>query len=565
MGFAPLVNWRNFTVDNLKVMLSVYPDLVSQITSKEAQDLAQVNLSSYKKTAYQFACQLGLEDRSKNEFKVQDYLFTFEDDYLRKYLEFWFKIYYAPNPFVRSEDESILLYKRIAEKVLASASKQIDYIEFFNNEIGGPRGDILLNCIEVHGNPLRVKKENQNTYIYIEEEDISVLQKELNKIDRFPMPTNTRDKHEFFTRYSYENFCLFWDITTILNTSPSVQSNVIPYPHNRIIFGAPGTGKSHNIDKQRVGFGENYQRVTFHPNYSFAQFVGTYKPAPAKDSNGNEIITYKYVPGPFMRTYAKSVKSMQCLNPQPYLLIIEEINRANIAGVFGDVFQLLDRKSGISEYEIESSEDIKQYLADTIFEKDYECCTAEERTVCDRMRIPSNMYIWATMNSADQGVFPMDTAFKRRWNFEYIGVDDEEADMAEIEVTLGREIYKTTIRWNDLRHAINTQLAKRVNEDKLLGPYFISKEVMQDSAKLLEAIRNKVLMYLFEDAARQCRGDIFKTDENNIRRYSSVCNAFDLLGLACFHDDIIKEVSDRTPIEEAKLEVAPTDEENKKE
>ncbi|PHV70689.1 hypothetical protein CS063_09155 [Sporanaerobium hydrogeniformans] len=564
MGFAPLVNWRNFTVDNLKAMLSVYPDLVSQITSKEAQDLTQINLNSYKKTAYQFACQLGLEDRSKNEFKVQDYLYTFEDDYLRKYLEFWFKIYYAPNPFVRSEDKSILLYRRIAEKILVSDDKQIDYTEFFDNEIGGPRSDILLNCIEVHGAPLKVKNKNQKTYIYVDQEDVLVLQKEIIKIDKFPMPSNTHDRHEFFTRYSYENFCEFWDISKTLNISLLTTNNVIKHPHNRIIFGAPGTGKSYNIDKQRVAFGENYQRVTFHPNYSFAQFVGTYKPVPTKDSSESEIITYKYVPGPFMRIYANSVKSMYCSNPQPYLLIIEEINRANIAGVFGDVFQLLDRKCGVSEYEIESSEDIKRYLASAIFEKDYESCTLEERTACDKMRIPSNMYIWATMNSADQGVFPMDTAFKRRWNFEYIGVDDEEADMAEIVVTLGREEYETTIRWNDLRHAINNQLAKKVNEDKLLGPYFISKEVMQDSSKLLEAIRNKVLMYLFEDAARQCRGDIFRVDENNIRRYSSICNTFDLLGLACFHDDIIKEVSNRTPITEVKLEVAPTDEEDKK-
>ena len=192
----------------------------------------------------------------------------------------------------------------------------------------------------------------------------------------------------------------------------------IEHPHNRIVFGAPGTGKSNRLENDKVVFGQNFERVTFHPNYSYAQFVGTYKPVPVKELvNGVETttITYKYVPGPFMRTYVKAIRSIKENNPKPYLLLIEEINRANVAAVFGDVFQLLDRANGQSEYEIETSEDMRAYLAQELKgkESDYE-----------RIRIPKNMYLWATMNSADQGVFPMDTAFKRRWNFEYIGINE---------------------------------------------------------------------------------------------------------------------------------------------
>ena len=148
---------------------------------------------------------------------------------------------------------------------------------------------------------------------------------------------------------------------------------------------------------------ETYERVTFHPNYSYAQFVGTYKPIMKNNSDKTEI-EYEFVPGPFLRTFIRACKmKVNCL------LLIEEINRANVAAVFGDIFQLLDRdENGESEYPITTSEDLRKFLAkpENLGGKpvDYETIS-----------LPSNMYIWATMNSADQGVFPMDTAFKRRW------------------------------------------------------------------------------------------------------------------------------------------------------
>lgn len=137
---------------------------------------------------------------------------------------------------------------------------------------------------------------------------------------------------------------------------------------NRIIFGAPGTGKSFTINRERKELlGDDnetdYERVTFHPDYSYANFVGTYKPVPFIDRDGKDAITYEYVPGPFMRVYVNALKSGRTESPKPYLLIIEEINRANVAAVFGDIFQLLDRDSQkVSEYPIQASEDIKNIL-----------------------------------------------------------------------------------------------------------------------------------------------------------------------------------------------------------
>ena len=157
-----------------------------------------------------------------------------------------------------------------------------------------------------------------------------------------------------------------------------------PYSRNRILFGAPGTGKSHRLNQDLirkegidiandlyegllVDCEDNYERVTFHPDYSYANFVGTYKPVPEKDHNGVESITYKYVPGPFMRLYVKALKSAKTDTPEPFVLIIEEINRANAAAVFGDIFQLLDRnEANISEYPIQATEDMKKYLSDEL-------------------------------------------------------------------------------------------------------------------------------------------------------------------------------------------------------
>lgn len=246
------------------------------------------------------------------------------------------------------------------------------------------------------------------------------------------------------------------------------------YERNRIVFGAPGTGKSfglkndcHKLMMDTVG---TYERVTFHPDYSYSRFVGTYKPVMDMDEKN---IRYDFVPGPFMRVYVDALKSGRTEAPQPHLLLIEEINRAKVAAVFGDVFQLLDRDDdGVSEYEIQASEDVRRYLASKL---------GGSPDNYRKIRIPNNMFIWATMNSADQGVFPMDTAFKRRWNFEYLGINENEEKIAAIgNIKLART--DEVINWNTLRKAINAKMSSdefRINEDKLIGPFFLRKSSCQ--------------------------------------------------------------------------------------
>jgi len=352
----------------------------------------------------------------------------------------------------------------------------------------------------------------------------------------------------------------------------SEKDSKISDARNLIYFGAPGTGKSHQLkiavegktDKdgkvfkdieQNIGVfvdvdnnkivKSRYERVTFYPTYSYAQFVGCYKPVMKPADGGKEEIAYEFVPGPFLRVLVDALKEPT----HNHCLVIEEINRANAAAVFGDVFQLLDRGSdGVSEYDVAASEDIKRFLQEVFkdyspskeddpeeskkrnplnflkvaFKKDAKGNDTKEWDSC-RLRIPSNMYIWATMNSADQGVFPMDTAFKRRWEFEYIPIDaGEDAAPAgkkkptEWTIDGVTDAKGNAYNWNEVRKFVNSLLSLHgVNEDKLMGAHFVQAPDGVVSAKAFES---KVLMYLWEDAGRMCRKDLF----DDIATYSNL-------------------------------------------
>ena len=322
-------------------------------------------------------------------------------------------------------------------------------------------------------------------------------------------------------------------------------------PRNLIFFGAPGTGKSYQLDKlAKKSFAkEKITRVTFYPDYTYSQFVGCYKPN--TDENGD--ITYSYSAGPFLETYLRA-----CTHPyEQYILIVEEINRANPAAVFGDVFQLLDRNAdGWSQYGVSVASDMKKYIETFLTQLDegekkairnyydpdmnfFEFCEFFARGLA----LPPNMYIWATMNSADQGVFPMDTAFRRRWDFRYMGIDEGEDTevggrlLSEIEVPCGGR----NVKWNKLRHAINEFMAGdelKINEDKLLGPFFIAPTSLTPE-RFSAVFKDKVLLYLYEDACKTKRKKMFATELNT---YAKVCDAFDSRGVGIFGDGFDKRL-----------------------
>ena len=240
-----------------------------------------------------------------------------------------------------------------------------------------------------------------------------------------------------------------------------------------------------------------------------------------------------------MRDYVKALRNAQSDTIKPHLLIIEEINRANAAAVFGDMFQLLDRKKGVSEYPVQASEDVKRFLSEQLGGNPDDYAS---------IRIPDNMFIWCTMNSADQGVFSLDTAFKRRWEFTYIGIDDNDLDIRGKYVFLD-EKKSQKVEWNNVRKAINNILSReKINEDKQLGPYFIAHDVIVpksgdeiDHDLFVKIFKSKVIMYLFEDACRQKRLDLFAGVGTDSLRYSDICTQFDKIGLGIFNQSIQNE------------------------
>ena len=281
-----------------------------------------------------------------------------------------------------------------------------------------------------------------------------------------------------------------------------------------IYYGAPGTGKSHRIKEQLEGVPkENIIRTTFHPDSDYSTFVGAYKPTKGKrplyglnggltvrlndgkDDLDEDIITYKFVPQAFLNAYMQAYREP---NENVYL-IIEEINRGNCAQIFGDLFQLLDRdENGKSEYTIKANTDLKAFLEEEL-DKDSEGIKDGE------LRLPSNLYIYATMNTSDQSLFPIDSAFKRRWDWEYEPIKYKNTDW-EIDIDGMR------YSWSDFQKKVNTRILKDTgSEDKMLGDYFVNPPAKVISYNLF---RNKILFYLWNDVCKDGDADIFPTDED---------------------------------------------------
>ena len=227
MSFTPFARYRNFTLANLKALLEVYPDMAGNIPWDEAKNYAEEKLKGYKRTAYQQACQFGLEDRSKESFRIHNYLYTFDDENLSKYLVFWFKTYYAPHPYVNSTDEAFLIYCRLCEDILQSENHSVNFEDFVERNIGGKSDDILLNIIKAYAAPVKYIKREGKDNLYISDSDIARVEKEIDFIKtNFPIGIPSSEK-EFFERFSYANFCKFYgeDVDSNIKDGEKIQEN----------------------------------------------------------------------------------------------------------------------------------------------------------------------------------------------------------------------------------------------------------------------------------------------------------------------------------------------------
>lgn len=344
----------------------------------------------------------------------------------------------------------------------------------------------------------------------------------------------------------------------INNESPSNKLTQI------IFYGAPGTGKSHEVKLKTGELLENGEevdlpnvfRTTFHPDTDYASFVGCYKPAmeskepiytqaqlidklsiiknsgasypcqkfgakyweSLKELSANDIkqiltacgftdsmsveipkgiaigeesaglssnkqIVYRFVPQVFTDAYVYAYNN----SDQPTYLVIEEINRGNCAQIFGDLFQLLDRKGGVSEYKIKADKDLAQYLRDKL--------GADSEGIQDgKLCLPANLHILATMNTSDQSLFPMDSAFKRRWEWEYVPINyDENIPSGQFKVTIGDKSYS----WVEFIKQVNEKIFDLTqSEDKQMGNFFIKQSIDE------KGFKSKVMFYLWYEVLR---------------------------------------------------------------
>lgn len=266
-----------------------------------------------------------------------------------------------------------------------------------------------------------------------------------------------------------------------------------------IFYGAPGTGKSHEVKLKTGELLEsgkevdlpNVFRTTFHPDTDYASFVGCYKPTmrktgkkhqvDGKDVDDEEII-YTYTPQSFTDAYVHAYTTKE-----PTYLVIEEINRGNCAQIFGDLFQLLDRKNGVSEYKIKADKDLAQYLIEKL--------GANAEGIQDgKLCLPANLHILATMNTSDQSLFPMDSAFKRRWEWEYVPINyDKDIKSGAFKITIGDNSYS----WVEFIEKVNEKIfALTQSEDKQMGNFFIKHSIDE------KGFKSKVMFYLWYEILR---------------------------------------------------------------
>lgn len=333
-----------------------------------------------------------------------------------------------------------------------------------------------------------------------------------------PAVSNSIDKHittinGYVTREGRSNICIAYEIISkdeadrvdFINSLTmdqvckdkllEINEKIKPFLNasNKIYYGPPGTGKSYEVNRitkpHRLIDPKRVEIVTFHPEYDYHSFVGSYKPT----MNNEQKISYEFIPQAFAKIYVSAWKNLE----HEYFLQIEEINRGNCAEIFGDLFQLLDRNP---DYKVTADEDFKKYLQSEL--------GIEHKGILDgQISLPPNLNLIATMNTSDQSLFPMDSAFKRRWNWVYVPIKYEE-DCDDVSKDYLIELDGLNYKWLTFLEKINKEIFNATeSQDKQIGNWFVTPK--QENIIDIEIIVNKVIFYLWND--------IFKEeDEHNI-------------------------------------------------
>lgn len=497
-----ICKWRVANVENLLYLIGELPHEV--MPNQKFRDKMGVG---FMRTPYQLACQLGLYYIDDNDNYIPRFTKSISKAEAEAYLHKWILRYYAPNPYAPS-------FRKDLTDPIALVPALVEYVEehpdcLFEDACNAIYGEKVGNTSAILNAIKRFSK-----VLDIDRNHIVKLlpnYKEILMADRL-------NKEEFFLTFNAE-----------AKKPPLDESLQI------IFYGAPGTGKSHRIDNDSRVTDDNTIRTTFHPDTDYSTFVGAYKPTMddvpvnaivgttvhhAKRVDNEKVyekkIVYKYVPQAFLKAYVAAWSDLD----KPFFLVIEEINRGNCAQIFGDLFQLLDRNNtGSSSYSIHADEDIARFLAED--EKGFANLAEEKKEAIrsfvlvkdsgkteaigkailsgEKLLLPPNLYIWATMNTSDQSLFPIDSAFKRRWNWEYIPIDYYAKDW---QFQIGEKRYS----WSDFLLRINPLIYTLTqSSDKQMG-YFFAKADKKTDDSLKEnnlisekVFLNKVLFYLWND------------------------------------------------------------------
>jgi len=429
-----------------------------------------------------------------------------------------------------NEVSFILTFKPISEKYSQFANKQIEL------KLSEPTG---RNDRKAYANGDHGLSAIKDFFIY----DLKLTAQ--NTGDYFAIyKASELDYYLYYIpRLLHDNFIkLFESVTPSVSTHREFVHAQLDKDSNKqiIYYGAPGTGKSFEIN--RITKDKEVIRTTFHPDSDYSTFVGAYKPTsievPVRDvtgkvivENGKQVtenrIVYEFVEQAFLQAYIKAwdayAKAAEGEKAEEQYLVIEEINRGNCAQIFGDLFQLLDRNGcGFSDYPIQADKDMKKQLGkafsgktianaeriNSIYGKDI----VSKVLSGDILLLPDNLYIWATMNTSDQSLFPIDSAFKRRWEWKYMPICEGKENGASLgwRIKVNGKLYD----WWQFVEKINSEINEQT-EDKKLG-YFFCKA--QDGVVKAETFVSKVIFYLWNDVFKdQAFGSgIFRDGDNEL-------------------------------------------------
>ena len=452
-----------------------------------------------------------------------------------------------------------LIAQRFEESTTISDIEILDYIKekFEDADIEKTRADIIINALCTTGLIAKITKGvyvlsntlyaeifkdfQDKSYLlspaYIDKDDAYIEYMGEMKYGIFDVINN--DNKDIYLR-KFPNLIKYVNLNKDIMNKENISQKPINEPLQQIFYGAPGTGKSHKV-KELTGK-DNVVRTTFYPDSDYSSFVGCYKPTsievPMRDVTGKVIvengqkvtenrIVYEFVEQAFLKAYIKAWKmyAEDENNPEKQYLVIEEINRGNCAQIFGDLFQLLDRgDNGFSEYPINADKDMQKHLAKAFMDMAYLEApaigemNAEETARAirsgEKLILPSNLYIWATMNTSDQSLFPIDSAFKRRWDWQYVPIHDGGKGW-QIEADGKR------YDWWQFVDAMNDKIGTATySEDKKLG-YFFCKA--KDGVIDAETFVGKVVFYIwndvFKDFAEEA-GNLFKDVDGSMLSFN---------------------------------------------